>query len=48
MRYEKPSLFVVGSALACINASLSKDESPMDSILGHEYPTGPAAYEADE
>jgi hypothetical protein len=48
MRYEKPLLLPVGSALKKINSSLSKIGSPPDSVLGSNYQTSTAAYEADE
>lgn len=48
MIYSKPELVSVGTAIDEIQSSLTKGPNPIDSTMGPDFQTSPAAYEADE
>jgi hypothetical protein len=48
MRYSKPKLVPLGTAIETIHSSLTKESVPIDSTMGPEFQTSSAAYQADE
>lgn len=48
MEYKKPELIAMGEAGDVIQSSLTKTDSPPDSILGSDFPNTTAAYQSDE